>query len=86
MNCWEFMECGREVGGTKVYELGICVAYPNDGKRCAEVTGTLCGGKVQGSYNMKIFDCIKCDYYNSKYYEHNDLKVRSICNISVNDN
>jgi len=24
LNCWEFMKCGREVGGKNVKELGIC--------------------------------------------------------------
>ncbi|MBW2521778.1 MAG: hypothetical protein JRD64_03675 [Deltaproteobacteria bacterium] len=86
MNCWEFMKCGREAGGSEVYDMGICVAYPNEGKKCAQVAGTLCGGKVQGSYAMKIFDCIKCDFYNSEYYEHDDFKVTSYCNTSSRDN
>jgi hypothetical protein len=25
-NCWEFKNCGRESGGAKVDELGICPA------------------------------------------------------------
>jgi hypothetical protein len=25
-NCWEVMNCGREVGGTKVDALGVCPA------------------------------------------------------------
>ena len=70
MNCWEFMKCGREEGGLNVYELGVCQAYPDNGKQCAIVAGTLCGGNVQGTYAMKIFDCVKCDFYNSEYYQH----------------
>ena len=70
MNCWEFMKCGRELGGLKVYEMGVCRAYPDYGKQCAKVTGTLRGGEVQGTSAMKIFDCEKCDFYNSKYYQH----------------
>ena len=86
MNCWEFMDCGREFGGFKAYELGVCQAYPDDGKQCAKVAGTLCGGKVQGTYAMKIFDCINCDFYNSEYYQHNDSKITSICNIGNSNN
>lgn len=86
MNCWEFMQCGRELGGLKAYEFGFCQAYPNDGKQCARVAGTLCGGEVQGTFAMKIFDCVKCDFYNSKYYQHNNLKLISNCNNSNCDN
>jgi hypothetical protein len=26
LNCWEFKKCGREPGGHKVEELGVCPA------------------------------------------------------------
>ena len=84
MNCWEFMKCGRELGGVNAYELGPCVAYPKYGKQCAEVAGTLCEGKFQGAYAMKIFDCVKCDFYNSKQYQHtsSNPQVVESCNCS----
>ena len=47
--------------------------------QCAKVAGTLCGGKVQGTFAMKIFDCVKCDYYNSEHYQHNNSKITSNC-------
>jgi len=25
-NCWEVMNCGRQTGGTKVSEMGVCPA------------------------------------------------------------
>jgi hypothetical protein len=25
-NCWEFKNCGREIGGIKVKEMGVCPA------------------------------------------------------------
>ena len=81
MNCWEFMQCGREAGGANVHELGVCRAYPNHGRQCAKVAGTLRDGRVQGSYAMKIFDCVRCDFYNSPNYDHGDHKVTSICSI-----
>ncbi len=69
MNCWEFKKCGRERGGAKARELGVCVAFPDQGRQCAKVAGTLCGGKVQGSFAMKVANCMKCDYYLSPHYD-----------------
>ena len=69
MNCWEFKNCGREKGGTNSIELGVCPAYPDDGKNCARKAGTLCGGKVQGTFAMKIDSCIKCEFFNSEYHQ-----------------
>lgn len=69
MNCWEFMKCGREGGGLNVREFGSCSAYPNQGKHCARVTGTLCSGKIQGTFAVKIASCLKCDFYTSNHYD-----------------
>ncbi len=68
MNCWEFKKCGREKGGAKAQELGVCPAYPDHGTSCARLAGTLCGGKVQGSFAMKLANCMQCDFYKSEYY------------------
>jgi hypothetical protein len=27
------------------------------------LTGTLCGGKVQGTFAQKIFNCMDCEFY-----------------------
>ncbi len=73
-NCWEFKKCGREPGGTKVEQLGICQAACNGttdgvnggyngGRICWAVTGTLCGGKVQGTFARKIANCLlDCEF------------------------
>ena len=56
-NCWEYKKCGRQPGGSKVAELGICpVAVENRtdavnggknaGRACWAVTGSFCGGKI----------------------------------------
>jgi hypothetical protein len=68
MNCWEYMKCGRERGGINVKEFGVCPAYPEDGNRCAEVVGTLCGSQVQGTFAMKHLDCTQCEFYKSVHY------------------
>ena len=73
-NCWEFKKCGREPGGDKAEELGVCPASTetrldgansgkNGGRACWPLVGTLCGGKVQGTFAQKISNCMKCDFY-----------------------
>ena len=69
MNCWEFKKCGREAGGAKEKVLGACPAYPNHGKHCARIAGTMCGGKVQGSFAQKVPSCMQCDFYKSANYD-----------------
>jgi hypothetical protein len=68
MNCWEFKKCGREAGGANAAEMGICPAYPDHGHDCARVAGTLCGGVLQGTFASKLSNCMKCDFYKSKFY------------------
>ena len=64
-NCWQFKKCGREQDGLKTAELGVCSAAiderhdgknagKNAGRYCWKVAGTLCGGKVQGTYAQKL--------------------------------
>ncbi|MCK4911203.1 MAG: hypothetical protein KAR83_06160 [Thermodesulfovibrionales bacterium] len=76
MNCWEFMQCGREDGGKKTDEFGICPSYPDKGKTCARVTGTFFNGRVQGTFATKLGTCKDCDYYNSEHYNRDYLKAR----------
>ena len=71
MNCWEFKNCGREEGGTKAGEMGVCPAYPDHGKHCARIAGTLCGGAVQGVFASKLSTCLKCEFYRSDFYDRN---------------
>lgn len=60
MNCWEFMNCGREKGGFAEEELGVCPAYPDKGRTCFNEVGTFCGNK-DPEKNSK--DCQKCQFY-----------------------
>jgi hypothetical protein len=73
MDCWEFKKCGREAGGAKIGENGACPAYPDNGTGCARVAGTLCGGKVQGTFAQKLGNCMTCDFYNSEHYDKSYL-------------
>ncbi|GBE37662.1 MAG TPA: hypothetical protein ENH31_07860 [Nitrospirae bacterium] len=74
INCWEFKKCGREPGGAKVGDLGVCSATTeirangvnegkNAGRACWAVAGTLCGGVIQGTFAMKLGNCLKCEFY-----------------------
>jgi hypothetical protein len=76
VNCWEFKKCGRQAGGPKVSELGLCPASTetrvdgvnhgsNAGRSCWYVAGTLCGGKVQGVFATKLVNCRNCEFYQS---------------------
>lgn len=58
MNCWEKMWCSAEVRGK-------CRAYPDHGKDCWKVTGTMCGGGAIKAKTIteKINYCRGCDYY-----------------------
>ncbi len=73
LNCWEFKRCGREPGGARAHELGVCPAATdtsshglnrgtNGGRICWAVTGTFCGGQVQGTFAQKRVSCISCDF------------------------
>ncbi len=73
-NCWEFMKCGRELGGSQAKQLGICPAYTerkldgahsgkNAGRACWVVAGTLCKGETQGTFAKKFENCEKCPFY-----------------------
>ena len=73
-NCWEYMQCGREPGGHRVDELGVCAAATdrrfdgvnggkNAGRCCWGVAGTLCNGKGDGVFVEKFGNCVKCPFY-----------------------
>ena len=73
-NCWEVKLCGREPGGGKAAELGVCPASTetkldgthggtNAGRACWVVAGTLCKGEVQGVFARKFEACEKCEFY-----------------------
>jgi len=65
LNCWEFKRCGREQGGGKVAEFGVCPAAieGHGGRFCWARTGTYCKGEVQGTFARKIANCATCDFY-----------------------
>jgi hypothetical protein len=61
--CWQLMNCGREAGGAKADELGVCPAYPNHGHSCWIIAGTYCNADVQGTFAKKAQACVLCEVY-----------------------
>ena len=86
-NCWEVKQCGREPEGVKAYELGVCPASTEirlnethggkyAGRACWVVAGSMCGGKIQGTYADKYANCAKCDFFMKvKSEEHSNFKM-----------
>ncbi len=86
MNCWEFKKCGRQPGGHKVTELGVCPATmyaeldgahggKNAGRACWAIAGSLCGGKIQGTYAQKLHNCWRCEFMNKVKQEEEPSEV-----------
>ncbi|MDQ2177487.1 two-CW domain-containing protein [Marinifilum sp. D714] len=74
LNCWEYFECGREIGGVNTNELGICPASTsiansginngtNAGRSCWTIEGTLCNKSIQGEIEEKLLGCINCSFF-----------------------
>lgn len=73
LNCWEVKRCERQPGGALSGELGVCPVTTdaalhgahggkNSGRACWVVAGTLCGGKVQGTFASKLHNCWRCGF------------------------
>jgi hypothetical protein len=74
VNCWEFMKCGKERGGSRASETGECLASTileadglnggmNAGMMCWAVAGNLCGGKSVGVFVPKVINRMECPFY-----------------------
>jgi hypothetical protein len=86
LNCWEFKKCGRNPGGAKAREMGVCPAAmeartdgvhggKNGGRACWAVVGTYCKGKVQGSFASKMSDCMMCDFHQMVCAEEGNARL-----------
>ncbi|MBI5789397.1 MAG: hypothetical protein HZA78_11135 [Candidatus Schekmanbacteria bacterium] len=78
-------KCGREPGGNKTDESGICPAATdsssdglnsgkNAGRLCWAVVGTLCNGEVQSDAARKMGTCVICDVFQKVKAEENPKK------------
>lgn len=60
-NCWELRGCGRERGGSRVRDLGECIASREGlGHSCWAIAGTLCSGTTEGSFAANEGTCMLC--------------------------
>lgn len=95
-NCWEFFRCGREEGGEKVSQLGVCPATTdatsdglnsgkNGGRICWAIAGTLCDGEVQGTFAEKHHFCSDCKFYKKVKAEEGFMEYRILKPDQVDD-
>ena len=75
MNCWEYTKCGCEKGGRMAEIIGTCPAYPDHGRSCARIVGTLCRGIGSSTVANKQHLCPGCGFFDSHHYDHRDDNV-----------
>ncbi|MBF0457910.1 MAG: hypothetical protein HQK99_08455 [Nitrospirae bacterium] len=74
VNCWEFNKCGREPGGDKVEELGVCPVTiatsfnglhggTNAGRACWAVPFACGDAEGKMSFASKIRKCTQCEFH-----------------------
>lgn len=73
LKCWETKDC-------KQVE---CPSYKSDNLRCWEISGTFCGGKVQGYFAQKYGDCRHCGVYQNAYKDRINMIGESFNNMMV---
>ncbi|HEY9245951.1 MAG TPA: hypothetical protein VIO11_03800 [Candidatus Methanoperedens sp.] len=82
-NCWEYLKCGRELGGKKASRLGLCPVSinistdglnhgKNGGRICWAISGTYCRKKIEGTFAKKQLSCRSCIFY-KKVMEEEDI-------------
>jgi hypothetical protein len=88
LNCWDFKNCGRRVGGHLAKKIGTCPAATekklhgihggkNAGRACWAVAGTMCEGKAEGTYAKSFTGCRLCDFYKAVKEEEGEHFVKS---------
>ncbi len=90
LNCWEFMKCGREPGGKKAKELGVCpvATYSavdglnggtNGGRMCWAIAGTYSCGEVTGTFTHKnCYFCYDCAFHRKVLAEEGIIKLQPL--------
>ncbi len=56
--CWECLGCGIESDPSK-----RCPAFPYFGRSCWAIAGTMCQGKIRGTYAEKTNNCHQCPFF-----------------------
>ncbi len=87
LNCWEYKKCGREPGGSKADQDGVCPAAIqktfdtfnhgiNAGRICWLVAGTFCDGQLSGTFAEKIDTCRNCDFYKKIQADEHSFSIK----------
>ncbi|MGE5892658.1 MAG: two-CW domain-containing protein [bacterium] len=77
LNCWEFKKCGREEGGRKAAQLGVCKTATyvsahginegiNGGRICWVIAGTYGRYKTELASCSSVLagsSCMECDFH-----------------------
>jgi hypothetical protein len=93
-NCWEHKGCGREPGGEREEDLGVCPAASearldgvhggnNAGRACWVVAGTMCDGEVQGTFAKKLMNCLECNFYQAVEEEESQKFIVPIVLLNI---
>ncbi len=87
LNCWEFIGCGRELGGDNADESGVCKVLldteadgmnggKNGGRICWAVSGTFSGDGICGIFAKKLLSCRSCSFFKKvKVEEGNNFSL-----------
>ena len=67
VNCWDFLECGRETEGSCPVLVESKLDGVNGGKSagrvCWIIDGTFCRNEIQGTFMQKYRTCKECDFF-----------------------
>ncbi len=85
LNCWEFMKCGKEPGGSRTEESGVCPIASeasadslNDGingGRLCWVIADICNYKIKCSATHHNSSCFSCEFRYKVMADEGLLKV-----------
>lgn len=87
LNCWEFMNCGREKGGLMVEKLGECpvsTAMNYDGVNSGIAGGRTCWtvlkthNRLEGALKCSGASCQSCEFYRRVQHEEKAASRRRI--------
>ncbi len=90
INCWEYMKCGREPGGKKARELGVCAAATysaldglnggtNGGRMCWAIVGSYCFGEITGFFTKtNPFYCYDCEFHRKVLSEEGIIRLEPL--------
>ncbi|MET0101713.1 MAG: two-CW domain-containing protein [Sedimenticola sp.] len=69
-NCWEYFKCGREPGGEKAGELGVCptaLQQQSDGTNHGTAAGRVCwsvhDSHCADNIGKKFMKCLECPFF-----------------------